>query len=70
MSTAKQITTLKELKKSGYKSLSVREEIRKNLIGKVRAKDELFPGIIGYDQTVIPQIENASLAGQDIILLG
>ena len=70
MSTSKQITTLKALKKSGYKSLSVREEIRKNLIGKVRAKEELFPGIIGYDQTVIPQIENAILAGQDIILLG
>jgi magnesium chelatase subunit I len=70
MSTSKQITTLKALKKSGYKSLSVREEIRKNLISKIRAKEELFPGIIGYDQTVIPQVENAILAGQDIILLG
>ena len=70
MSNSKQITTIKALKKSGYKSLSVREEIRKNLISKIRAKEELFPGIIGYDQTVIPQVENAILAGQDIILLG
>src|SRR6266849_6677577 len=44
--------------------------MRKNLIRKIRAGDTLFPGIVGYDQSVIPQIENAVLSGQDIIFLG
>jgi magnesium chelatase subunit I len=44
--------------------------MRKNLIAKLGHKDTLFPGIVGYDQTVIPQIVNAILAGQDIIFLG
>jgi magnesium chelatase subunit I len=50
--------------------LSVKEEMRKNLIQKIRRGEELFPGIIGYEETVIPQIENAILSGQDIIFLG
>ena len=62
--------TLGELRESGYQSVSVREEIRRNLIAKIRAEEPVFPGIIGFDQTVIPQLENAILAGQDIILLG
>jgi len=62
--------TLGELAKQGYKVLSVKEEMRKNLIAKLSRKDPLFPGIVGYDQTVIPQIINAILAGQDIIFLG
>jgi magnesium chelatase subunit I len=62
--------TLGELAKQGYKVLSVKEEMRKNLIAKLSRKDPLFPGIVGYDQTVIPQIVNAILAGQDIIFLG
>src|SRR5690606_5326863 len=44
--------------------------MRKNLVAKLRAGDDLFPGIVGYDETVIPQLENAILSGQDIILLG
>ena len=62
--------TIGELRESGYKVLSVREELRKNLIKKIEADEELFPGIIGFDHSVIPQLENAILAGQDIILLG
>ncbi len=62
--------TIGELRDSGYQSVSVREEIRRNLIAKIRAEEPVFPGIIGFDQTVIPQLENAILAGQDIILLG
>ncbi len=62
--------TLGELQKQGYQVLSVKEEMRRNLIGKLSRKEPLFPGIVGYDQTVIPQIVNAILAGQDIILLG
>jgi magnesium chelatase subunit I len=59
-----------ELKASGYQVLPVREEMRKNLIAKMRAGEELFPGIFGYEETVIPHIVNAILAGQDIIFLG
>src|SRR5256884_8659627 len=62
--------TIGELRESGYRLLSVKEELRKNLIQKIRRGEELFPGIIGYDDTVIPQIENAILSGQDIVLLG
>ncbi len=62
--------TLQELRESGYKVLSVKEELRKNLIRKIRDGEELFPGIVGYEDTVIPQIENAILSGQDIIFLG
>jgi magnesium chelatase subunit I len=62
--------TLGELRDSGYRVLSVKEELRKNLIQKIRDGEELFPGIIGYEDTVIPQVENAILSGQDIIFLG
>ncbi|HLZ57972.1 MAG TPA: sigma 54-interacting transcriptional regulator [Ktedonosporobacter sp.] len=62
--------TIGELRESGYRVLSVKEELRKNLIQKIRRGEELFPGIIGYEDTVIPQIENAILSGQDIIFLG
>src|SRR5947208_10851463 len=62
--------TIAELRESGYRLLSVKEEMRKNLIQKIRRGEELFPGIIGYEETVIPQIENAILSGQDIIFLG
>jgi len=62
--------TLGELKASGYKVLPVREEMRRNLIEKIRRGERLFPGIYGYDETVIPHIVNAILAGQDILFLG
>ncbi len=62
--------TVGELRKSRYRPVSVRAEMRKNLIRKIEADEELFPGIIGFDKTVVPQLENAILAGQAIILLG
>jgi len=62
--------TLGELKQSGYKPLSVKAEMRKNLIQKMLDREPLFPGIFGFEETVIPQIQNAILAGQDMIFLG
>ncbi|MBN9493396.1 magnesium chelatase [bacterium] len=62
--------TVGELKSSGYKVLPVRDELRKNLISKIREGEDLFPGVFGYEETVIPHIVNAILAGQDIIFLG
>ncbi len=63
-------TTLGELKASGYQSVSVKDELRANLIKKLRAGERLFPGIVGYDETVIPQVVNAILAKHNIIMLG
>lgn len=62
--------TIGELKASEYRALSVKEEMRKNLIIKLRAGEEIFPGILGYEDTVIPQIETAILAGHDMIFIG
>src|SRR6266496_524029 len=63
-------TTLGELKDSGYRSVSVKDELRANLIRKIRAGEKLFPGISGYDETVIPQLINGLLSRHNIILLG
>src|SRR5438094_737973 len=62
--------TLGELKASTYQSVSVKEEMRRNLIRKIQAGDVLFPGIIGYDETVLPQIQNAVLSKHDMLFLG
>ena len=62
--------TIGDLRDSNYQVLPVRQELRKNLIAKIRSEEIVFPGIIGFEHTVIPQLENAILAGQDIILLG
>lgn len=64
------IKTLGELKKSGYKSRSIKEELRENLIQKLKNKETVFAGIWGYEETVIPDLERAILAGHDINLLG
>ena len=58
------------LKASGYRSRSVREEIRENLREALRGGSELFPGVIGYEKTVVPQIVNAILSRHNFILLG
>jgi len=63
-------TTLGELRDSGWRSKSVKRELRDNLIAALREKREIFPGLIGYDQTVVPQVCNALLSGHDFILLG
>jgi len=62
--------TIGDLRRSEYRVLPVKAELRRNLIRKLSAGEELFPGIRGYDDSVIPQIENAVLGGQDIVLLG
>ncbi len=62
--------TLGELKAGGHKQASVKDELRANLIKKLRARETLFPGIVGYSETVIPQLVNAILARHNIILLG
>jgi magnesium chelatase subunit I len=70
MSFNNQPATIGELKTSGYRFRPLREEMRHNLLAMIQSKKEIFPGIVGYSQTVIPQIENALIAGQDIIFLG
>ena len=64
------ITTLGALRESGYRPRSIREEMRANLRAKLSAGETLFPGIQGYERTVIPHVVNAVLAGHDFILLG
>jgi magnesium chelatase subunit I len=63
-------STVGELKASGHRTLPVKDELRKNLVRKLRAGGELFPGIVGYDNTVVPQLVNAVLARHDFVLLG
>jgi magnesium chelatase subunit I len=70
MPTRPSISTLGELKSSGYTPRTVRDEIRGNLIAALREGRPLFPGIRGYDETVLPELQNALLAGHDIIFLG
>jgi len=68
--TIKDITTLGLLKKSGYQSKSIKEELRINLIEKLKGKREIFSGIIGFEETVIPDLQRAILSRHNIILLG
>src|SRR5580765_5079361 len=65
-----QARTLKELRNSGWQRKSVKQEMRDNLIARLRRGEAFLPGIVGYDDTVVPQIENAVLSGQDLIFLG
>src|SRR4051812_8682772 len=62
--------TLGQLKETGYRPVSVKDELRRNVIRKLRAKEELFPGIIGYRESVIPQIVNGILSKHDLLFLG
>ncbi len=64
------ITNLAELRASGWKSRSVKEEIRSNFIRALQSGEPLYPGIIGYEDTVIPEINIALLAGHDLLFLG
>ncbi len=66
----KKISTLGDLKKSGYKSLTIKEEVRKNLIEKIKNKENAFTGILGYEDTVIPDTERALLSRHNILFLG
>jgi magnesium chelatase subunit I len=63
-------TTLGALRESGWVSRPVKEEVRRNAITRIQAGVPLFPGVLGYSDTVLPQLENALLAGHDVIFLG
>src|SRR5882757_2130058 len=67
---AASIQTLGDLRRSGFRTRSVKQEIRDNLVRKLQAGEKLFPGIIGYDETVVPQLVNAVLSRHNFILLG
>jgi magnesium chelatase subunit I len=62
--------TIAQLRASGHVRETVKQEMRRNLLLKLRSGQELFPGIVGYDETVVPQISNAIISGHDLILLG
>jgi len=66
----RKIRTLGELKKSGYQPKKIKEELRQNLIGKLKRKESTFPGIIGYEDSVIPDVERAILSKHNILFLG
>src|SRR5262245_37041236 len=62
--------TLKHLRSSGWVSRPVKQELRENFLAMLQRSEELFPGIIGYDSTVIPEINLALIAGHDMLFLG
>src|SRR5437660_4726464 len=62
--------TVGQLKETGYRPASVKDELRRNVIRKLKAGEELFPGIIGYRETVLPQIVNGILSKHDLLFLG
>ncbi len=69
-STAPRARTLGELRASGWESRDLRAELRANLLARLRGGEPLFDGILGYDDTVLPALENAILCGHDLIFLG
>ncbi len=70
VSTPPDITTLRELRASGHQLRTVKQELRHNLLDRMRRRQDAFPGIIGFGQTVLPHLERAIIAGHDVILLG
>src|SRR6266571_3398374 len=70
MSSQPRPTTLAELKASGWRSRTVKDELRANLLALLGAGGEIMPSVVGYSDSVVPAIENAILAGQDIVFLG
>ncbi len=62
--------TLGALRASGWQSIPVKEELRRNAVARISAGQQLFEGVLGYEDTVMPQLENALLAGHDVIFLG
>ncbi len=69
-SPSRRASTLGELLATGYRTRSVKEELRSNLLARLAAGQEIFAGVVGYEETVIPAVENAILAGQDLVFLG
>ena len=68
--TAPRPSTLEQLRDSGWQSKSVKDELRANYLAALKAGDDLFPGIVGYEDTVIPELSIALLAGHDVLFLG
>jgi magnesium chelatase subunit I len=62
--------TLGQLRESGWQSVRVKDEVRRNAAARIAAGEGLVPGVRGFDETVLPQLENALLAGHDVIFLG
>src|SRR6187549_3508418 len=62
--------TLGQLRDTGYTTRTVKQEIRANLLDRLRSGTTAFPGIVGFDDTVLPELEGAILAGHDLVLLG
>ena len=62
--------TIGQLRESGWESTPVKEEVRRNAVRRVASGERLFPSVLGYEDTVLPQLENALLAGHDVIFLG
>ena len=63
-------TTIGELRASGHVRETVKQEMRRNLLVRLRSGEPLLPGIVGYDETVLPQLANAIISGHDVIILG
>ncbi|HET8600680.1 MAG TPA: sigma 54-interacting transcriptional regulator [Segeticoccus sp.] len=70
MDNAARIETLGQLREAGYRPRTVKAEIRENLLERLRSGQPAFPGIVGFDDTVLPELETALLAGHDFVLLG
>src|ERR1700743_3957757 len=62
--------TVGELRAAGYRERAVKQEIRENLLTALAEGDEIWPGILGFEDTVLPQLERALIAGHDVVLLG
>src|SRR5258708_22883502 len=63
-------TTIAELRVTGHVRETVKQEMRRNLLVRLRSGEPLLPGIVGYDETVLPQLSNAVISGHDVIMLG
>ena len=70
MSQTHRASTVGELLAEGYQRRTVKAEIRDNLLARLRAGETAFPGIVGFDDTVLPELESALLAGHDLVMLG
>src|SRR5260370_35707875 len=62
--------TIADLRASGHVRETVKQEMRRNLLARLRSGETLLPGIVGYDETVLPQLANAVISGHDVIMLG
>ena len=70
MPTPARPATIAELRAAGWRSRTVKEELRANLLDRLGSGDDVMPGIVGYEDSVVPAIENAILAGHDLVFLG